>query len=50
MATVYPDIRIVQDVYNVFRVVLKISIFIVPVASLNRNVRHTGSDAITKDV
>jgi hypothetical protein len=49
MAIVYPDIRIVEEVYIVLQVVLNISIFIVPVARQNRNVRHTSSDAMTKD-
>jgi len=49
MATVHPDIRIVEEVYRFFHVVLNISIFIVPVGSLNRNVRHTSSDVMTKD-
>jgi len=48
MATVYPGIRIMVEVHNFVDVVLNISIFIVPVASHNRNARHTSSDAMKK--
>jgi len=34
MATVYPDVRIVEEVHNFFDVVWNISTFIVPVPSL----------------
>jgi hypothetical protein len=49
MATVYPDSRIAEEVHKVFNVVWNISIFIVPVASQNRNARHTSSDALIKN-
>jgi hypothetical protein len=48
MATVYPDVKIVEEVYNILNVVWNISIFIVLVASQTRNSRHTGSDTKPK--
>jgi hypothetical protein len=49
MATVYPDIRIVEEVYKFLNVVWNISIFIVPFVCMNRYVRHKSNDAFTTD-